>query len=123
MLKMIVTGRRKPGLSLAEFDDHWSNHHSLLVQKLAKTLGIQKYVQNVRAEVPALAVSTPERPESDAVPDFVAELWFTSADDMIATAGSSAGQAANSELDKDSETFCDMSSIVVVFTHERANAL
>lgn len=119
MIKMMVTGRRKPGLSLAEFDDYWNNHHGPLALSLAGVLRIQRYVQSIRVAVPGMEVFTAGRGGTGDVPDCVAEVWFSSAQDMVEAFNSPEGQAAGARLAEDEEKFCDRSSFVCVITEER----
>jgi hypothetical protein len=45
LLKLTFCLRRKPGLSLAEFQDYWLNRHGPLVRRLQPALGMARYVQ------------------------------------------------------------------------------
>jgi uncharacterized protein (TIGR02118 family) len=120
MIKMIISGRRKPGLSLSEFDAYWDNEHGRLAQEVSAALRIKRYVQSIRVETPALKAFASDRGENEGVtPDFVAELWFDSVDDMAAAFDSPRGQAASARLARDEEVFCDRSSFVILVTEER----
>jgi uncharacterized protein (TIGR02118 family) len=65
MVKMVLTLARLPGLSLAEFSEHWLNIHGALVAELP---GLRRYVQN-HAIPEAYAFR-------DMTHDGFAELWF-----------------------------------------------
>jgi uncharacterized protein (TIGR02118 family) len=70
MVKIIFVGARMPGLTLAQFFDHWRNVHGPIVAELP---GLRRYVQNhVLPESYALRGTTH---------DGWAELWF---DDLAA---------------------------------------
>ncbi|WP_179443440.1 EthD domain-containing protein [Rhodococcus sp. ACPA1] len=119
MIKIIVTGKRKPSLTLAEFDDYWNNHHGPLAIEVSDALHIRKYVQCVRLDVPQADIVSSGRSGSADMPDFIAELWFDSAEDMAQAFASPEGQKANQRLAADEDEFCDRSTIVCILAHER----
>ena len=67
MIKRFVILRRKPGMSVRAFRDHWKNIHGPLVAKIP---GIKRYVQ--------YHVSSKLLDSADASIDGIAELWFES---------------------------------------------
>lgn len=119
MIKMIVTGKRKSSLTLAEFDDYWNNHHGPLAVEVSDALHIRKYVQCVRLNVPEADIVSAGRAGRDDVPDFSAELWFDSAEDMAQAFASPEGREANQRLAADEEQFCDRNTIMCILTSER----
>lgn len=67
MIRRFVILRRKPGISIEEFREHWQNVHGELVKKVP---GIIKYIQyHVYSEKPDGV---------DDQIDGIAELWFES---------------------------------------------
>jgi hypothetical protein len=75
LLKTVYVLRRRPELSLEEFQRYWLEQHGPLVRRHAATLGIQRYVQ-VHTRLP----QTPRPPDplrgAMLEPfDGVAELW------------------------------------------------
>jgi uncharacterized protein (TIGR02118 family) len=120
VIKMVVAGRRRQGLSLAEFDKYWDKQHAQLALELSETLGIKRYVQSIRVDAHGLDAFTSDRGQNDAATiDFVAELWFDSVEDLATAFNSPEGNAANQRLARDEEVFCDRSSFVVLLTEER----
>lgn len=115
-IKMVATGKRKAGTSLAEFDEHWKTRHAPLVKEVSEALHIRGYVQCLRMDAEEAAAFSAGRAGSDDVPDFVAEIFFDSAADMAAAFASPEGQVANARLQADEEKFLDRASIVCVLT-------
>lgn len=119
MIKMIITGKRKPSLSLAEFDEYWNHKHGALGAEVAEALHFRKYVQNIRVDTPAVRAFSAGRAGTDNPPDFVVEVWFDSAEDMAEAFASPEGRKANERLLADEENFIDRESIVRILVQER----
>jgi uncharacterized protein (TIGR02118 family) len=107
MIRLTYLLRRKPDLSLNDFQTYWREKHGPLVAKNATNLNILRYVQ----------VHTLDDPINEALPgersmlksyDGVAELWWTSRDALIASSMSEEGAAAGAELLEDEKKFIDL---------------
>lgn len=69
MLKLMVCFKRRFGMALADFHQHWRTRHAELVAGLP---GLERYVQNVTGEGAYR--------RSEPIYDGVAELWFADRD-------------------------------------------
>ncbi len=118
MIKMIVSFKRKPGLTFEEFNDHWRNNHAPLVQSVKDVLRIKRYVQNPNAQSPFLTKWVEERGFVLGY-DGTAEAWFDSEEDMVAGNDSPEGQAATKMLFEDELRFLDPTSAVTLIVRER----
>ena len=78
MVKLVAFFKRRPGMTVDAFQQHWRSAHAELV---VRQKGLRRYVQNH-----TLASGYAKR-EADY--DGVAEAWFDSVDDMRALADSS----------------------------------
>ena len=52
MVKLTYCLRRKPGMSLEEFQRYWRDTHAPLVAESAEALGIRRYVQVHTSDLP-----------------------------------------------------------------------
>src|SRR5258706_8892863 len=103
MLKVCTLFKRKPGLSVEEYQSYWRTGHPNFVRRLP---GLRRYTQN-----PPL----PETFESGAVPyDGMVELWFDNTEALKHLATTAEYQ----ELNRDEENFVDRSSIQLILTDE-----
>ena len=75
MLKLTFCLRRKPGLSLPEFQDYWLNRHGPLVRRLQPALGMARYVQVHRRD-DELGLGLAKVRGAPEPYDGVAELWW-----------------------------------------------
>jgi uncharacterized protein (TIGR02118 family) len=103
-VKLLVLVKRKPGMSVAEFQDHWRNTHAPLV---LSTPHITRYVQ---CYVP------PETYEQKVQPAFdgVAEAWFP---DLASYSAGSESDSMKAQFD-DVPKFIDTENITISFAHE-----
>lgn len=103
MVKMVAFFKRKPGVSVEDFQHYWRATHAALVVKLP---GIRRYVQShtlrsgYRKGEPAY--------------DGVAEVWFDDTDAMRAVAQISAYTAVRA----DEANFLDLSTMGSIITEE-----
>jgi uncharacterized protein (TIGR02118 family) len=117
MIKLTFCLRRKPGLSLEEFQDYWLNKHGPLVRSFAKDLRILRYVQLHSLDDPmnkGMATSRNAPPAYDGV----AQLWFQSMDSLKENARSPAARAANQSLLEDEAKFIDLENSPLWFGEE-----
>ena len=108
MIKLVYCLRRLPTLSREEFQRYWRENHAPLVKKHSETLRIRRYVQVHTTDSPVTEAVRASRPGPEPY-DGVAELWFDSADEMMAGATTAAGRQASLELLKDEKRFIDIS--------------
>ncbi len=103
MVKLVAFFKRKPGVTVAEFQHHWRTRHAELVVRQA---GLRRYLQN--HVLPSAYRSR------EPVYDGVAEAWFDSTDAMRALAPSAEYAAVRA----DEASFIDAASMGVVLTGE-----
>ena len=107
VIKLVFCLRRKPGMSLAEFQDYWLNKHGPLVRSHAKTLRIRRYVQTHTHGRPGDAAGHRQARGAPEAFDGVAELWWESREDMAAPLATPEGRAASLALLEDERKFID----------------
>ena len=111
MIKLVFALRRRPEMTLEEFQAYWRNVHAPLVAERAEILKIRRYVQVHTKELPGLHGAFQKRNGGAPEPfDGVAELWFDSMDDLgggDATDGAAVRQA-QAELLADEANFIDL---------------
>src|SRR2546427_3904549 len=105
MIKLIALFKRRPGISVEDFQRYWRPHHAALVVRQA---GLRRYVQNH-----PLPSSYRERE-----PDFdgVAEAWF----DDVAAMRALAPSAEYAAVRADEAAFIDAATMQAVLTDEIA---
>ncbi len=103
MVKLLAFFKRKPGISVEQFQRHWRTTHADLV---VRQRGMRRYVQN----------HTLASGYRNGEPDYdgVAEAWFDSTQDMRELAPSAAYRAVR----EDEANFIDASSLGSVITDE-----
>ena len=79
MVKCFVVLRRKQGMSVEQFRDHWQNVHAPLVAKLP---GIVKYSQHHVTSIPR-----GEYENQDAPIDGIVETWWESQESLFKVQG------------------------------------
>jgi uncharacterized protein (TIGR02118 family) len=107
VIKLIFCLRRKPGMSLAEFQDYWLTKHGPLVRSHAETLRIKRYVQTHTLDDPAAQTAIARARGAPEGYDGVAELWWESREDMAAGVATPEGRAAALALLEDERKFID----------------
>jgi len=108
MIRLIFVLRRKPSMSLAEFQQYWHSVHGPIVAKHATTLNIHRYVQVHTLDDPMNAQMAGARGKMEPPYDGVAELWWTNRETLATSFASAAGQAAAKELLEDEARFIDL---------------
>jgi uncharacterized protein (TIGR02118 family) len=103
MVKAVSSFKRKPGMSVEEFQAYWRSRHPEVVTRLP---GIQRYVQS------HTLVSGYRKGEP--VADGIAEVWFPDTAAMRALAGSPAYAAVRADEAK----FIDHDTMHLVITEE-----
>lgn len=108
MIKLVYCLRRRPELSLTEFQAYWREKHAPLVAKHAETLRIKRYVQSHTQDTPLNTAMRSTRPGPEPY-DGVAELWWDGIEDFTAGAATPEGRDAARELLEDERRFIDIS--------------
>jgi uncharacterized protein (TIGR02118 family) len=107
LLKLTFCLRRKPGLSLAEFQDYWLNRHGPLVRRLQPALGMARYVQVHRRD-DELGLGMAKVRGAPEPYDGVAELWWESEEEFRASGRTAEGREAGRLLLEDEAKFIDL---------------
>lgn len=109
MIKLVFALRRRPDLSLEEFQTYWRETHAPLVAERAEVLQIKRYVQVHTKDLAGLHRAFRKRNGGAPEPfDGVAELWFDSLD---AFGGDDpAVREAQAELLADEANFIDLAN-------------
>lgn len=118
MIRLVFLLRRRPGTSLEEFDSYWRDHHAPLVSSHRESLGILRYTQTTRLDVPANAQMAAARGGMEEPYDGVAELWFGSELLLADASASHSGRRAGAELLADEAEFIDLPQSPLWLTHE-----
>src|ERR1700757_587519 len=107
MIKFVYVVRRRPDVSPEAFRKYWLEKHGPLVRSYAKTLRAKRYVQSHTLDTPLNGLAQQPRGSKPAY-DGITEIWWDSADDLIAALSSPEGQEANQILATDEARFCDL---------------
>ena len=109
MIKLVFCVHRLPQLSRAEFQVYWRDQHAPLVKSHAQTLRIQRYVQlhSLPEGEPANEALRASR-GAPAGYDGIAELWWTSIEDLLAVTATDEGRRASLALLEDEGRFIDL---------------
>jgi uncharacterized protein (TIGR02118 family) len=117
MVKLVFCLYRRPDVDDAEFHRYWREVHGPLAASFAPVLGIRRYAQlhTTSGPIGEAIASGRDAPEPF---DGVAELWFDSADTLMAAALSPQGSAAAERLRADEEKFIDHSRSPIFLSEE-----
>ena len=118
MIRLVFTLRRKPGMSLTDFQRYWRETHGPLVAKSSVALNILRYVQLHTLEDPVNDQLAGARGRMEPAYDGVAELWWNNREELAAGFGSAGGQAAGKELLEDEARFIDLPNSPLWFAYE-----
>src|ERR1700733_11945266 len=94
MIRLEFVLRRKPSMSLAEFQKYWHEGHGPIVAKHATTLNILRYVQLHTLDDPMNEQMAKARGKMEPPYDGVAELWWPTREALATAFGRAAGKAA-----------------------------
>ena len=119
MIKLVMCLHRRSDITREQFQDYWLNRHGPFFQQNASTMRAKKYVQSHTVDTPlneGMRESRGMLPEYDGV----AEVWFSSVEDLMDAMSSPEGQQLSATLLKDEENFIDhsRSSAFIVREHE-----
>jgi uncharacterized protein (TIGR02118 family) len=118
MIRLVFALRRKPELSLDEFQDYWRRKHGPLVASFAEDLNILRYVQTHTIEDGSNESAQKARGNMEPHYDGVAELWWSTEAELEAAIASEAGKAAGAALLEDEATFIDLPQSPLWFAYE-----
>ena len=105
MVKLVFCCRRRPELSLEQFQKRWLEVHGPLVRRLRKELPqMRRYVQSHTLEGPATDAVRASRGSAEPY-DGITEVWFDSLE-------------AGRRLLEDERTFIDLARSSVFLTEE-----
>lgn len=114
MIRLVLMMRRKPDLTLAEFQAWWREDHGPLVASFQSRLGILRYTQSHRDILPngddAGAAIRSARGGMQDPYDGVSEMWFGSEQALHDAVSGRAGRAALDRLIEDEAGFVDLSA-------------
>ena len=119
MIKLVMCLTRHPDMTREAFLDYWKNQHGPFFMENAQAMGARKYLQAHTLDTPlnqGLRDSRGMQPEYDGV----AEVWFDSAESMMAGMSTPEGQKLGAALLEDEKNFIDhsRSSAFIVEEHE-----
>jgi uncharacterized protein (TIGR02118 family) len=117
MIKFIYCVRRHPNVSSEEFRKYWLEKHGPYVRSFAKVLRARRYVQSHTVDSPLNRYA--QQPRGTKEPyDGITEIWWDSADTLLAALSTPEGQKANQLLAEDEARFCDLPNSSVFFAEE-----
>jgi len=117
LLKLTFCLRRRPGLTLAEFQDYWVNSHGPLVRRLQPALGMVRYVQVHRLDTDLADGMRKVRGAPEPY-DGVAELWWESEESFRAARNNPGAREAGRLLLEDEARFIDLANSPLWFNRE-----
>ncbi len=108
MIKLTFALTRRPEFTRESFQAYWHDHHAPLVASVKEVLRIRRYVQ-LHSLPPELSETIREVRGAPKGYDGVAQLWWDSLDELMASANDPAGVEAGRVLLEDEERFIDHS--------------
>ena len=108
MIRLTYLLRRKPGMSLDEFQTYWREVHGPLVAGHAHRLNALRYVQVHTLEAEANQAMATARGGMEPPYDGVAELWWESVEVLESTLATEEATSAGEELLEDEGKFIDL---------------
>lgn len=118
MIKLAFCLRRKPSLTVEEFQDHWLNTHAPLVRKHQKALRIMRYVQ-LHTDYGTMTENLRRFRGAPEPFDGIAELWYESREVLEGLGDDPAARVASRELREDEERFVDLASSPIWIAEEK----
>ena len=118
VIRLVYLLRRKPELSLADFQQYWREQHAPLVAGFAGVLDIVRYTQSHRLDDESHVQMGKARGGVEEPYDGVAELWWESEDTLTAAMSHESGRVAGAALLADEATFIDLPHSPLFLTHE-----
>lgn len=118
MLKLIFCLKRLRHLSREDFQRYWREQHAPLVAKQAATVSVRRCVQSLTVDDLRLAQAAEVRGSAGKEFDGVAELWWDSADALVAALSTESGRLAGQELLADEARFIDLPNSPILLSEE-----
>ena len=118
MIRIVFLLRRKPAMSLGEFQQYWREEHGPLVASHARHIGALRYVQVHRVDDVINERMASARGGMEAPYDGVAELWWESENVLQGALANESGRAAGAALLEDERRFIDLPNSPLWFAHE-----
>ncbi|MBT5700157.1 MAG: EthD family reductase [Gammaproteobacteria bacterium] len=118
MIRLVFALRRKPEMTREEFQEYWLTRHAPLVASFGTDLDIHRYVQTHTLSDSANESAQKARGEMEPAYDGVAELWWTSENELGQTLLTKAAQQASAALLKDEAKFIDLPNSPLWFAYE-----
>jgi len=118
MIKLTFCLHRLPGLTRQAFQEYWRTRHAPLVARHAEVLRIRRYVQLHALTTPFNDALRASRAAPEMY-DGVAELWWDSLDDLMASGESDVARNAGHELLEDERKFIDLARSPLWLGEER----
>ncbi|HEY4670383.1 MAG TPA: EthD domain-containing protein [Tepidiformaceae bacterium] len=118
MIRLTFLLRRRPGMSLQEFQSYWLETHGPLVAGEARHLKMLRYVQVHTLDEPVNQGPWGMRGQMEPPYDGVAEAWWESRGDLVAAVESAEGQAAGAKLVEDERRFIDLANSPLWLNYE-----
>ena len=118
MIKIVFCLRRRQDLSPEEFCRYWLDDHAELVRRHASALRLRRYAQSHMITDPRIAAAIDVRGSVIEPYDGVAELWWDSAEDIIAALTTKEGGAAGHDLLRDERNFIDQANSPIFYAEE-----
>jgi EthD domain len=122
MKKLIMFIKRKPGMTVEQFRDHYENNHAALALKLIPQIAeySRNYVRHGESYKPAHLANVNK--EVEASFDVITEITFKTDVDYQRMVDTLADPKNGNQLAEDEEKFADRSTIVMYFVDERRTA-
>ena len=117
MIKFVFCAKRLPGMTRAEFQDDWLNHHGPLFKKFADAYRAVRYVQSHTIDSPLNENIKNSRWLSEAY-DGIGEIWWQSEEDFLAAISSPEGQKLRAMFVEDEARFVNLAASSAFFTVE-----
>lgn len=108
MIRLTFLLRRKPDLTVPEFQAYWRYQHGPLVAGFGNALKARRYVQVHTLDDPVNAEMAAARGGMEPPYDGVAEMWWDNWDQLNACMTSEAGRKAGAALLEDEARFIDL---------------
>ena len=119
MIKICYLLRRKPHLSLKEFQSYWSEKHPQAAPEDAfSTLGVKRYVQVLPLETEARNLVIGPRTGLVEPFDGIAELWVESIEALEANWSTKKAQEYVEIFFKDEQNFIDWTRSTILVSKE-----
>lgn len=117
MIKLVYCLRKRTDISAEEFRRYWLHEHGPAVTRFANAIGGLRYVQS-HTVAPALNEMFRASRNLAAPFDGITEVWYDSADYLMACAQTPEGKHAHAALLEDERRFIDFENSCVFMSEE-----